>query len=93
MKHKTDVSAFYMAGMGCYVIHLDYTIMPLTDLIHICLYVEQTHFLELDHSGSQPSTCVFLFLGWLVLLFFIAAKLVCTTGTLFSVYIKLTISS
>ena len=30
---------------GCYVIHLDYTILPLTDVIHSYLYVVQTHFL------------------------------------------------
>ena len=23
IKHKTEVSEFYVAGMGCYVIHLD----------------------------------------------------------------------
>ena len=46
--------------MGCYVIYLDYTILPLTDVIHIYLYVVQTHFFfffELDHSGSQPFNC------------------------------------
>ena len=37
IKHKTEVSEFCMAGMGCYVIHLDKTILPLTDLIHIIL--------------------------------------------------------
>ena len=24
IKHKTELSKFYMAGMGCYLIHLDY---------------------------------------------------------------------
>ena len=38
-----------MAGIVCYVIHLNYTILPLTDMIHICRYVVQTLF-----SGSQP---------------------------------------
>ena len=34
-----------MAGMGCYVIHLDYTILPLTYVIHTYLYVVQNHYL------------------------------------------------
>ena len=33
-----------MAGMGCYVIHLYYTILALIDVIHIYLYVVQTNF-------------------------------------------------
>ena len=42
--------------MGCYVIHLDYTILPMIDIIHIFLYVVLIFLyvvlilLELDHS-------------------------------------------
>ena len=54
-----------MAGMGCYVIHLDYTILPLTDVIHKYLYVVQTiFFLQLDHSSSQPFIYLSRGLSW-----------------------------